>query len=322
MSTHRIHPLPGTLLFFLAGGVGMAAGQTAVVVAMSALQGARGEPIDASAWAASHPLLTAGASWLILLPTIRLLGTWMAGATGEDFGLRRGGRTPFVLGAALGAVLLLGPAGLGALAGGYTTAESTAATGLGALPAILLSLPLLALLAFGEELLFRGFLLRYWRGMGPLGALVATSALFTAVHSANPGASVPGAVGVMLAGLMLGIARTTSGSLWLPAGIHVGWNAATALGAGLPISGFELPSLARLQPSGGDWARGLLGGEFGPEEGLAYHAAWMAGIVVVLMIGPRLALPPGDEASVQAGPPSRRGEGAAAERSAGSSSPR
>lgn len=322
MTANRVHAVPGTLLFFLAGGIGMAAGQMLVVVAVAAIQGVRGDPVDPAVWAASHPLLAAGASWLILVPTIRLFGGWLAASAGEDFGIRRGGRAPFVLGAALGGAMLLGPAGLGALLGGYVPAESTVATGLGALPAILISLPLLALLAFGEELLFRGFLLRYWRGLGPRGALVATSLLFALVHSANPGVSIPGAVGVMLAGLMLGIARVASGSLWLPAGIHVGWNAATALVAGLPVSGFELPSLARLRSTGGEWSRGLLGGDFGPEEGLAYHGAWMAGIVLVLAVGPWLAQRDSTPTEAQAGPPSSRGDAAAPERSDGSSSPR
>ncbi len=289
MSPNRLHALPGSLLFCAVALAAMGAGQVAVGAAMGVLQAARGQEVQGAAWVAGHPLMAAGASWLLLIPTIRLFGGWLASSTGEDFGVRSGGRVPFVLGATLGAAMLLLPAALGSLLGGYAPADSTAPTGSGAVPAVLLTLPLLALLAFGEELLFRGFFLRYWRGLGPMGAVVATAGLFSLVHSVNPNASIAGAAGVVLAGVALGIARLVSGSLWLPTGIHLGWNAATALVLGLPVSGFELPSLLRWQATDGDWARGLLGGAFGPEEGLAYHGAWMAAIVVVLASAPWLA---------------------------------
>lgn len=315
MRPNRVHALPGTILFAVAAAVVMALGQALVLGLVAAVRGIQGAPVDAASmatWASSHPLLVTGGSWLLLLPLVRLLGGALSASSGEDFGIVPGGRRPVALGFALGAALLLLPAGIGALLGAYAHPTSEVATGLAALPAILVTLPLLAVLAFGEELLFRGFLMRYWRGMGPRGVLLMTSLAFALVHSANPSASVLGGVGVLLAGLTLGVARMASGGLWLPWGVHLGWNAATALALGLPVSGFELPALLRWAPRDSEWARGLLGGGFGPEEGLAYHAAWVLGLVVVLAVGP----------AFQDGPPSSRGEGASSERSAGSSSPR
>ncbi len=315
MRPNRVHAGPGTLLFALVGLAAMAGGQLLVVAAVAATNALRGVEGGGSAWAASHPLIAAGASWILLVPTIRLLGGWLAASSGEDFGIRRSGRVGLAIGLVGGAAMLLLAAVAGALLDGYAPAPSAVVTGAAALPAIAVTLPLLAVLAFGEELLFRGFLMRYWRGLGSRGALVATSGAFALVHAANPEASIPGAVGVILAGLTLGVARMATGSLWLPTGIHLGWNAATAMVLGLPVSGFELPSLVRWTTAEGPWARGLLGGGFGPEEGLAYHAAWVVAMLGVLAVAPLLA-------PAQEGPPSSRGEADTAERSPGSSSPR
>jgi membrane protease YdiL (CAAX protease family) len=302
---NRLHAVPGTVLFSVVAVVSMGLGQVLVIGGVSVLQ----PDVDAAAWAASHPLLAAGASWLLLIPVIRLLGGWMAASTGEDFGVRSGGRRAFFVGLGLGMAMLLGPALLGRLLGGYAATTSAALTGSAALPALALTLPLLAVMAFGEELLFRGFLMRYWRGLGAKGALVAPALVFTVVHSANPNASVLGGVGVLLAGLMLGVARLVSDGIWLPTGIHLGWNAMAALGVGLPVSGFQLPAIVRWEAAPTELVQGLLGGDFGPEEGLAYHAAWVLGLGAVVLLGPLLG--PGgssaqgpDRDQAQEGPPS------------------
>jgi membrane protease YdiL (CAAX protease family) len=110
-------------------------------------------------------------------------------------------------------------------------------------------------LGFGEELLFRGILLR--RLMLDLGArwgVVVTTAIYAIVHALRPGSSkavhlwagVERTVGIFaplaepaalisvvgLAGLgaLLAFARLRSGSLWLPIGIHAAWVAVFRVG--------------------------------------------------------------------------------------------
>jgi hypothetical protein len=56
-------------------------------------------------------------------------------------------------------------------------------------------------------------------------------------------------------------------SLWLPIGLHFGWNftEGVVLGAPLSGSGIDLPGLLVAHPSGPEL---LTGGRFGPEAGL------------------------------------------------------
>ncbi len=311
--SRRMHPLPGTFVFALVAGLCFVAGGIIAAGVAAGILLSQGQDVDAEAirgWIEARPLVPTLASWAVMLPAVRRVGGWLAGATREEMGLVRTGRSGFVAGVALGAALLLVRAFVGRMAGDYGPTEAVEVSGFAAIPLLLVVLPSLAVMALGEELLFRGFLLRYWQpSAGPIGALVLTSLLFAGVHAGNPSASLTGAVGVLLAGLMLGMARITSGSLWFPSGIHLGWNAATACVLGLPVSGLELPSLLRWEQLGGEaW----LGGGFGPEEGLAYHAALTLGIGAVLIAGPLL----------QPGSPSSRGDGMASGGTTPSASPR
>jgi len=165
--------------------------------------------------------------------------------------------------------------------------------GTAAIAPVLFALPALAVAAFGEELAFRGVLLPYWqRATSGPAALIVTAVLFVALHGVNPHASLFGWTGIFLAGLWLGVAFQVSGSLWFATGLHFGWNVATSLVLGLPVSGFRLPSLLHWETIDTPLARRLLGGRFGPEEGVAFHLALTISLVVVLVVG-AAARPPG-----------------------------
>lgn len=73
---------------------------------------------------------------------------------------------------------------------------------------------------FAEELFFRGFLLAIiTRKAGPVIGVVATAALFTALHSPQ-GLSL-GALQIFADGLFFAFVRLRSGSLVLPVAFHV-----------------------------------------------------------------------------------------------------
>jgi len=104
------------------------------------------------------------------------------------------------------------------------------------------------------------------------------SALFGLGHYQNPNATLPGTLNVCLAGALLSVAYLRTRSLWLPYGIHLGWNLLTGLLVGLPVSGVRIASVWRIETEG---PPELTGGAFGPEGGLAATVAIIAAAVIV-----------------------------------------
>ncbi len=106
----------------------------------------------------------------------------------------------------------------------------------------------------------------------------------------------------------MGVAFQVTQSLWFATGLHLGWNVATSLILGFRVSGFELPSLLRWQTVDSPLAERLLGGSFGPEEGIAFHLSLTVSLVVVLVLGTFVAptdRPEGASPADPASPPSR-----------------
>ena len=245
---------------------------------------------DGAVWMRSRMLVMGGLQWLFFVPAALWLGPRL-GFDRASIGLEpplRPLRT-VTSGVALGAALLVLPAALGRVSGGFTDADP----GPGGPLAILVAAAILGVMALGEEVLFRGILLRRWQEqLGPRGAVVVTTILFAILHGANPGVSALGVVGLALAGALLAVAALRSGSLWWPVGIHVGWNAAVGLLLGLPVSGVSLPSVLRWSPTGADSAVGLWGGDFGPEAGVVFHTSLILGIAIVTLQPQRPPPPP------------------------------
>ena len=84
---------------------------------------------------------------------------------------------------------------------------------------------------------------------------------------------------ICVGGLFFAVAYLVTRSLWLPAGIHIGWNLTELHVLGLAGSGFSEPSLLHSAVGGPQW---LTGGAFGPEGGILALAAWLLGIVLLL----------------------------------------
>jgi uncharacterized protein len=116
-----------------------------------------------------------------------------------------------------------------------------------------------------EELVFRGGVYRITEDMfGTGAALLISGALFGMVHLANPHASLLAGIAIAVeAGILLGAAYAATRSLWLPIGIHMGWNFAEGGIFGAAVSGAPAGhGLLRIPLAGPDW---LTGGAFGPE---------------------------------------------------------
>ncbi|MEV4395617.1 CPBP family intramembrane glutamic endopeptidase [Nonomuraea sp. NPDC049607] len=136
----------------------------------------------------------------------------------------------------------------------------------------------MAAAAVSEELLFRGILFRIAEErMGTWLALVLTGLLFGLSHVFNPHADLWGAIAVAIeAGGMLAAAYAATRTLWVPIGVHFGWNFAAA-------------GIFSAEVSGNGATQGLLhgvtsgpalltGGAFGPE---ASPYAVVAGLLLM-----------------------------------------
>jgi membrane protease YdiL (CAAX protease family) len=135
------------------------------------------------------------------------------------------------------------------------------------MPAVGLS-GFMAAAAVTEELLFRGVLFRIIEErLGTWISMALTAVLFGLWHSLNPDASVWGAVAIMLeAGGLLAAAYAATRSLWLPIGLHFGWNFAASAVFGTVVSGNGTnQGLLDASMSGPTL---VTGGDFGPEGSL------------------------------------------------------
>ena len=120
--------------------------------------------------------------------------------------------------------------------------------------------------AFGEELLFHGYAFQaLLKSFGAFSALLPISVLFAAAHWGNLNTSPLSLINTFLWGLLLGFAFLRSGDLWLPIGVHFGWNWTLPL-FGVNLSGFAMGTTGyKLAWRISDlWS----GGEYGPEAGL------------------------------------------------------
>jgi membrane protease YdiL (CAAX protease family) len=124
----------------------------------------------------------------------------------------------------------------------------------------------LGVAAMAEETAFRGYpFQRLVEAIGPVAAVILAAVGFGLIHGYNPEVSRLAIANTVLFGVLLAVAYLRSGALWLPWGIHFGWNAALGLGFGLPLSGVKLfASVVRMNPVGPTW---ITGGGYGIEGG-------------------------------------------------------
>jgi membrane protease YdiL (CAAX protease family) len=136
----------------------------------------------------------------------------------------------------------------------------------------------------GEELLFRGYAFQLLiRSVGPFATILPTSVIFGLMHSGNRDVNGLGIVNTVAWGILLGYAVWRTGALWLPIGLHFGWNIALPL-LGSNLSGFTMGVTGYTL----EWNVGVLwsGGGYGVEGSLL-----TTGIVVALFFALRKLLP-------------------------------
>jgi membrane protease YdiL (CAAX protease family) len=182
-------------------------------------------------------------------------------------------------GVALGAVLGLAVAGLLALAGAFVVTGSNGWT------IALKTLPEQVMVAIFEELIFRAVLFRITeQRWGTRIALVASFLLFAVAHLPNEHVSILGVVITGVAGLTLSASYLLTRRLWLPIGLHFGWNYLYDGIFAVPVSGHAARGWLQVSMPGPEW---LSGGAYGVEASAATLLVWGATALLLLRRAPK-----------------------------------
>ncbi|HXE91395.1 MAG TPA: CPBP family intramembrane glutamic endopeptidase [Terriglobales bacterium] len=152
---------------------------------------------------------------------------------------------------------------------------------------VIVDLWVLLTAAMLEEVAFRGYpFQRLVEAIGAVGAIVFFSALFGLVHAGNPHAKLLGwgTWNTIFIGAVLALAYLRTGGLWMPWGIHFGWNAALGLVFGLPVSGVtQFAVVVRGTAEGPLW---LTGGGYGIEASATGALVIALGLLVLVRLTP------------------------------------
>ncbi|MEE9572822.1 MAG: type II CAAX endopeptidase family protein [Candidatus Neomarinimicrobiota bacterium] len=133
--------------------------------------------------------------------------------------------------------------------------------------------------AWSEELVFRGYLLQnLTEGIGIKWAAVLSSIFFGLAHMLNPNASVLAGILITILTFLLVVGWLRTGQLWVPIGLHAGWNFFMGPVFGFPVSGHSAEGLVNNTIIGPEW---ITGGEFGPEGGIIVLPVILVGFIVL-----------------------------------------
>ena len=134
---------------------------------------------------------------------------------------------------------------------------------------------------WNEELLSRGYHLQtIASGLNLFWGVVISSAVFGLLHLGNPNATWVSAAGIFFAGVYLAYGYIRTRQLWLPIGLHIGWNFFEGVVFGFPVSGLDIYALTRITVHGPElWT----GGAFGPEAGLIVLPSLIVGALLIYL---------------------------------------
>ena len=150
-----------------------------------------------------------------------------------------------------------------------------------ALPVLIL---VLALGALGEELMFHGYAFqKLIPHFGEFSVVFPVGVVFGLAHAGNQNAGVIAILNTAAWGVLLGYAYLRTRTLWLPVGLHFGWNLAAPL-LGMNMSGFTM----RVTGYELHWRTSVLwsGGDYGIEGSLFTFV-----VVIALFFGVRRLIP-------------------------------
>lgn len=147
---------------------------------------------------------------------------------------------------------------------------------------LLLGFGTMLLIAFGEEMAFRGYILNnLLDSFNKWIALFITSLLFSLFHLGNSSIGFIPLVNIFLAGFLLGINYIYTRNLWFSVFLHFSWNFFQGSLLGYKVSGIGLGSLIQTQLKGGPM---VTGGEFGFEGSIIDTALTLIAILILFLV--------------------------------------
>ena len=146
--------------------------------------------------------------------------------------------------------------------------------------ALFISLGWMILIAFSEELVFRGYILGNLMESIPNKwlALAISATLFAAYHAITPGIHTLAFANLFLAGMLLGINYIFTKNLWFSFLLHISWNFFEGPILGFRVSGTSFPSLLQAEPNGDLF---ITGGDYGLEGSMLMTLLLLAAILVL-----------------------------------------
>jgi hypothetical protein len=135
------------------------------------------------------------------------------------------------------------------------------------------------LVGWEEELLSRGYHLQNLAsGINLTWGVILSSLIFALMHLGNPNVSVMAVLGLIAAGFFLAFGYLRTRQLWLPIGLHIGWNFFEGTVFGFQVSGLDIYRLIEQTVQG---PQIFTGGEFGPEAGLILIPGLALGVALI-----------------------------------------
>lgn len=132
-----------------------------------------------------------------------------------------------------------------------------------------------------EEVICRGYLLvSLSRRNSVWYSVILSSGVFMAMHMSNEHVTVLAYINLFLCGLLFGLLFVESGSIWMVAALHSGWNFLQGNIFGISVSGTSKASSVFGSSFTDGWSF-MNGGDFGLEGGLAVTIVLAVGIYVV-----------------------------------------
>ena len=144
---------------------------------------------------------------------------------------------------------------------------------------ILISVVYFTIVAFVEETLVRGYVLKnIMSSFNKYAALIVSSILFSLMHAFNPNVDLFSLFNLFLAGILLGLSYIYTKNLWFPIALHFSWNLFQTL-LGFNVSGQDTYSIIEFKINESNL---LNGGAFGFEGS---YLSIIAQLLTIIAIG-------------------------------------